>query len=140
MTITETRDDTAPAKKANARPKKKPTKPSGPVPVVSLKELGDRFIAHLSASGKSAGTASSYAMELKTASKVLGADTAIGSLTPDDVEKFFNSNEVMKLKSGKPKAAPSFLKTQRVLRLALVWAVEQKWIETAPLPEKPKSK
>jgi hypothetical protein len=39
------------------------------------------------------------------------------------------------LKSGKPKAKPSVDKTRRVLRLALVWAVEQGWIEKAPLPE-----
>ena len=90
--------------------------------------------------GSSAGTASSYLMEMKTAAKYLGAETLIGSLTPDDVQRFYNSKEVMTLKSGKPKAAPSYLKTQRVLRLALVWAVEQSWIETAPLPETPKSK
>ena len=35
----------------------------------------------------------------------------------------------MKLKSGRPKALPSFMKTRRVLRLALHWAVEQRWLE-----------
>ena len=35
----------------------------------------------------------------------------------------------------KPKAKPSIDKTRRVLRLALCWAVEQGWLEKAPLPE-----
>jgi hypothetical protein len=39
----------------------------------------------------------------------------------------------MRKKNGSPKAQPSFLKTQRVLRLALTWAAnDRKWIEWVP--------
>ncbi len=41
----------------------------------------------------------------------------------------------MKLKNGRPKAAPSYLKTQRVLRLALAWAETQGWLDRAPIPQ-----
>jgi len=102
---------------------------------LTLGELAQRYIEHLEAEGKSNGTCFSYAIELKTAQKALGADTLIASLTPEQVRAYFDSPAVMRLKSGKPKAQPSYLKTRRVLRLALVWAVERKWIAEAPLPE-----
>jgi hypothetical protein len=41
----------------------------------------------------------------------------------------------MKTRTGVDKARPTFLKTQRVLRLALVWAQGAGLIEKAPLPE-----
>jgi hypothetical protein len=41
----------------------------------------------------------------------------------------------MKTRTGVAKARPTFLKTQRVLRLALVWAQDAGIIEKAPLPE-----
>jgi hypothetical protein len=104
-------------------------------PLITMKLLSERYIQHLSESGKSQGTALSYLIEMTTATKFLGEDTAIASLTPDDVRRFNDSRIVMFKRDGKtPKAAPSYLKTQRVLRLALVWAAEQGWIETAPIP------
>ena len=56
-------------------------------------------------------------------------------LTPARVLAYFTSDRVMKTKAGVAKARPTFLKTQRVLRLALVWAQEAGLIERAPLPE-----
>lgn len=120
-----------------AKPKKAP---KGPAPSMTLAELAEHYLAHLQAT-KSAGTALSYKMELDRAVDYLGADTTIGSLTPDDILRFNGSRLVMCKKDGKtPKAAPSYLKTQRVLRLALVWAAEQGWIETAPIPADADSK
>jgi hypothetical protein len=102
---------------------------------MTLAELAKRYIEHLEEVGKSEGTMFSYRIELRTALKHFGEETLISSLTADDVRRYFDSAVVMKLKSGKPKAMPSYLKSQRVLRLALFFAVERKWIETAPLPE-----
>jgi hypothetical protein len=107
---------------------------------LTLGELAERYLKHLEETGKSNGTCFSYAIELKTAQRELGADTLIASLTPEQVRAYFESPAVMKLKSGRPKAQPSFLKTQRVLRLALVWAVERKWLAEAPLPKSDESK
>ena len=48
---------------------------------------------------------------------------------------FFTCDRVMKTRTGVAKERPTFLKTQRVLRLALVWAQDAGLIERAPLPE-----
>lgn len=123
----------SPEKPATEGPAKR-AKSKRPVPLITMKVLGERYIQHLAESGKSPGTALSYMLEITTATKFLGEDTPIATLTPDDVRRFNDSKQVMLLRSGKPKAQPSYLKTQRVLRLALVWSAEQGWIEKAPLP------
>jgi hypothetical protein len=107
---------------------------------MTLAELAKRYIDSLEEAGKSEGTMFSYRIELRTALKHFGEETLISSLTADDVRGYFDSAAVMKLKSGKPKAMPSYLKTQRVLRLALCWAEEKRWIEKAPIPESGESK
>jgi hypothetical protein len=104
---------------------------------MTLGQLATKYIDSLEESGKSEGTQFSYRIELRTAIKHLGEDTLISSLTADGVRRYFECDAVMKLKSGRPKAMPSYAKTQRVLRLALCFAVERKWLEVAPLPEPP---
>lgn len=108
--------------------------------MMTLAELAQRYIDSLEQAGKSEGTQFSYRIELRTACMELGDATLISSLTPDDVRRYFDSATVMKLKSGRPKAMPSYLKTRRVLRLALCFAVERRWLEVAPLPEAAESK
>ena len=129
-------EDPAPAEAA-AEPKpkkgKKTKRETGQT--MTLAELAKRYIDSLEEAGKSEGTQFSYRIELRTALKHFGEETLISSLTPDDVRRYFDSAVVMKLKSGRPKAMPSYLKTQRVLRLALCFAVERKWLDVAPLPE-----
>ncbi len=104
-------------------------------PPTTMAELAERYIAHLEDAGKSAGTTRSYGQDLQTAVAHFGANTKISTLTPAKVAAYFEADVVMKKKSGKPKAKPTFLKTQRVLRLALVWAAEAGLIENAPIPE-----
>ena len=82
-----------------------------------------------------AGTARSYGQDLQTAVTHFGAGTDVNALTAAKVAAYFEADVVMKKKSGKPKAKPTFLKTQRVLRLALVWAAEAGLIENAPIPQ-----
>lgn len=107
---------------------------------MTLGELAERFLEHLKVQGKSHGTLFSYGMEIRVACKELGADTLIANLTPEQVQSFFESPKVTRLKTGRPKAKPSIDKTRRVLRLALHWAVEQRWLEKAPLPDSVESK
>ena len=108
-------------------------------PATTMAELAERYIAHLEDAGKSAGTTRSYGQDLRTAVTHFGAQTGIHTLTPAKVAAYFEADVVMKKRSGKPKAKPTFLKTQRVLRLALVWAAEAGLIENAPIP-KPSAK
>jgi hypothetical protein len=120
----------APAPKT--APKTKTTRK--PKADVTLAELAERYIKHLEDQGKSPGTCSSYGAELKLAMKELGPETLIASLTPEQVQAYFESKAVTKLRSGKKKAQPSIDKTRRVLRLALVFAAEKKLIASAPIP------
>ena len=105
-------------------------------PNLTLAELSAKYLEHMEHDGKSIGTCFSYAMELKTAQNELGPDTLVSEITSADVERFNACDRVMKLKSGKPKAEPSFLKTQRVLRLALNWAAQAGLIASSPIPAK----
>jgi hypothetical protein len=102
---------------------------------LTLAILSERYLAHMERDGKSSGTTASYAMELKTAQAELGAQTRVADLTVEQVQAFFDSKRVTRLKSGKSKAKPSIDKTRRVLRLALCWAEDKKLIEKAPIPE-----
>jgi len=91
-------------------------------------------LARLPARGQSEGTIFSYRMELNPAKAVLGAETLVADLTYDAIAAFNTSDRVMKLKSGKPKAPPSFLKTRRTLRLCLAFAEQGGLIGCSPVP------
>jgi hypothetical protein len=130
----------APKPKAASKPKptkKKPskaqTKPEG-AEGKTLRALAEAFLQQLAREDKSDGTIFSYRQELRTAMLELGEETLIASITPDTVQEFYDSDRVTKLKSGKPKAKPSIDKSRRVLRLALLYAVEAGWLKKAPLP------
>ena len=125
-------DAPAPEIETPAPKTKKPRKPKSDV---TLEDLCTRYIQHLDEAGKSQGTQLSYRLELVTALDELGKDTPLSSLTPARVLEYFTSDRVMKTRTGVAKARPTYLKTQRVLRLALVWAQETGLVEKAPLPE-----
>lgn len=102
---------------------------------LTLGLLADAYAAEMERVGKSPGTCASYAMELRVALAEIGADVPLREVTPQRVGEFFASDRVTKLKSGRAKSPLSIAKTQRVLRLSLVFAEQQGWIEKAPLPE-----
>lgn len=125
-------------KKSNPAPTTEPT--PAPTPEVATNEatleaLAECYLEHLADIGKSQGTVLSYRMELVTALSELGRETLVAELTPDRVLEFFVSDRVTKTRTGVLKARVSVLKTQRVLRQALVWAAEKGLVEKAPLPE-----
>jgi len=101
----------------------------------TLSELTDRYLRALEDLGKAAGTCFSYRIELALAQRVLGADTLVSALTPERVKAFFECDAVTKTRTGVLKARVSVLKTQRVLRQALVWAERSSLVAKAPLPE-----
>jgi hypothetical protein len=119
-------------------PRKKKSKTKASVktdPSITLEDLATRYLEHLETDGRSQGTIFSYRLELVVAMEVLGAKTLLSDLTPARILDFNTSDRVMKTRTGVLKARPSFLKTQRVLRLALVWAAETGLIGRPPLPE-----
>ena len=125
----------APKTKTASKPKptKKKASKAPPKPAMTegktLRDLAEAFLQQLAREDKSDGTIFSYRQELRTAMLELGEETLIASITPDKVQSFYDSARVTKLKSGKPKAKPSIDKSRRVLRLALMYAVEAGWLE-----------
>ena len=120
---------------ADATPEESTTKKKKTKSDITLADLAERYLASMERSGKSNGTIFSYKLELATALNALGADTKLSDLTSEQVALFFGSDRVNKKRNGKEKSPLSIAKTQRVLRLALVWAEETKLIAKAPLPE-----
>lgn len=108
--------------------------PEGNGEPLLLPALAERYLKHLEQLGKTRGTVFSYEIDLGLAITHFGKDTNVRTLTEKEVAKFFNSDAVTKKRSGKPKAEPTILKTRRVLRLALAWAVEAGLLNEAPLP------
>jgi hypothetical protein len=102
-------------------------------PDLTLSSLCEAYLASLGERGQSEGTIFSYRMELKTAQAELGADTRVADLTFDAIAAFNTSKRVMRLKSGKHKAEPSFLKTRRTLRLCLAFAEQSGLIAKSPV-------
>ena len=49
--------------------------------------------------------------------------------------KFFRSDALLKLPSGKERSQPTVEKTKRVLRMFLIWAHETGQIDKLPLPK-----
>jgi hypothetical protein len=121
----------APAPETKPRKSKK-AKPTGDA---TLEQACAGYLANLEAIGKSQGTLFSYKLELVVAMDELGAKTPLAEITSDRVIAFFGSDRVMRTRTGVEKAPPTYLKTRRVLRQALVWAAEAGLIEKAPLPE-----
>ena len=117
------------------RKKKSKVKDAAPTTSMTIEDLAAKFLEHLEVTGKSNGTLFSYKLELVTALDELGKDTLLATLTPARVLEYFTCDRVMKTRTGVQKARPTFLKTQRVLRLALVWAQGSGLIVKAPLPE-----
>jgi hypothetical protein len=110
-------------------------KPKAATADITLEDLAARYLAHMEEIGKSNGTCFSYRLELLSALDELGKDTKLADVTPARVLEYFTCDRVMKTRTGVAKARPTFLKTQRALQLALVWAQDAGLVENAPLPE-----
>ena len=126
--------DAIEAQPATPKKTKATRKPKAKQADLTLADLCERYVKHLEDEGKSGGTVFSYTAELKLACAELGADTKIASITPEQMQAFYDCPRVTKLRSGRPKAAASVAKSRRVIRLALCYALEKKWIDKVPLP------
>jgi hypothetical protein len=102
---------------------------------MTLAELAEKYQASLVAEQRSDATISAYRSDLAIAQRVLGAEVAIDSITPQDVQRFNDSDDVLLSRSGAPKAQPTIERTRRVLRLALDYAEAEGWIVTTPCVE-----
>jgi hypothetical protein len=118
-----------------ATKKKTKATPAVAIPAPTLQDVMQGFLAWLDADGAGPGTLDSYGVELRTALRELGAETLLADLTVERVQAYFECDRVLRTRANKPKAKSSIAKTRRVFRQALLWAQDEKLIETAPLPK-----
>ena len=130
--------DPKPAKTAKSKGAKAKTERDGAsAGAATLYDVAEGYLAALDKDGAGSGTLASYGMELKTAMKALGESTPVASITSKQVAEYFASPAVTRTRTNKPKAKPTIDKTRRVLRLALLWAQDEKLVEVAPIPPAP---
>ena len=101
----------------------------------TLHDAAQAYLEHLKTEGKKEATIKTYGRDFEQIEAFFGADRKLPSILPAHVGKFFKSDVLLKLPSGKKRAKPTVDKTKRVLRMFLVWAKETGRIEKLPLPK-----
>ena len=101
----------------------------------TLHDAAPVYLEHLKTQGKKEATLKTYQRDFEQIESFFGADRGLPSILPAHVGKFFKSDALLKLPSGKKRAQPTVDKTLRVLRMFLVWAKETGRIEKLPLPK-----
>ena len=101
----------------------------------TLHEAGQAYLEHLKSQGKKERTVYTYGKDFEQLEAFFGADRKLKGILAPHVGKFFRSDALLKLTSGKQRAEPTVKKTMRVLRMFLVWAKETGRIDKLPLPK-----
>ena len=101
----------------------------------TLHDAAQVYLEHLRKQGKKEATLRTYARDFEQIETFFGADRKLSAILPAHVGKFFKSDALLKLPSGKKRAEPTIQKTKRVLRMFLVWAKETGRIDKLPLPK-----
>jgi len=101
----------------------------------TLHDAAQAYLDYLQTQGKKETTLRTYSKDFEQIETFFGADRELPSILPAHVGKFFKSDVLLKLPSGKERAKPTVDKTKRVLRMFLVWAKETSKIDKLPLPK-----
>jgi len=101
----------------------------------TLHDAAQVYLEHLRKHGKKEATLKTYAKDFEQIESFFGADRKLSAILPAHVGRFFKSDALLKLPSGKKRAEPTVEKTRRVLRMFLVWAMETGRIDKLPLPK-----
>ena len=102
---------------------------------LTLDQATKEYIEHLRQAGKKERTLYTYGKDFEQIAAFFGADKKLSAIRSMDVGRFLKSDDLLKLPSGKERAKPTVDKTVRVLRMFLVWAASQGYMEKAPLPK-----
>ena len=101
----------------------------------TLHEAAKAYIEHLRTQGKTERTLYTYGKDFEQIEAFFGTERKLTSILTPHVGKFFKSDALLKLPSGKERAKPTVEKTKRVLRMFLIWAKDTGRIEKLPLPK-----
>lgn len=93
------------------------------------------YLEHLRGQGKKERTLYTYGKDFQIIEGFFGGDKALSSIRTPQVGKFFKSDHLLKMPSGKERAKPTVDKTVRVLRMFLIWAKESGRLSELPLPK-----
>lgn len=102
---------------------------------ISVKEAIANYMDVLKEAGKSERTLYTYGKDFEQVMAFFGADRPLNSILLTQVGKFYRSDVLLKLPNGQERAFKTVDKTRRVFRMFLVWAYQQGYIETLPLPK-----
>ncbi|MCB2141503.1 hypothetical protein KQH29_01025 [bacterium] len=101
----------------------------------TIHEAAQTFLEHLRQQGKKERTLYTYAKDFDLIEGFFGGDKPLASVRTPQVGKFFKSDHLLKMPSGKERAKPTVDKTVRVFRMFLVWAKETGRLASLPLPK-----
>ncbi len=101
----------------------------------TLHEAAQAYLEHLKGEGRKERTLYTYGKDFEQIEAFFGADRKLKGILAPHVGKFFRSDALLKLPSGKERSQPTVEKTKRVLRMFLVWAHESGLIDKLPLPK-----
>ena len=93
------------------------------------------YLEHLKSEGKSERTIYTYNMDAKQITGFFGTERKLTSILSPHVGKFLKSDALLRLPNGTERAEPTVRKTVRVLRMFLIWARDNGYIEKLPLPK-----
>ena len=101
----------------------------------TIHDAAQAYLGHLREQGKKERTLYTYAKDFEIIEAFFGSDKPLASIRTPQVGKFFKSDLLRKLPSGKERAELTINKTVRVFRMFLVWAKETGRIANLPLPK-----
>ena len=105
------------------------------MPQHTIHEAAEAFLGHLREQGKKERTLYTYRKDLEIVEAFFGGDKKMSSIRTPQVGKFFKSDTLLKLPTGRERAKPTLDKTVRVFRMFLVWAKDTGQLADLPLPK-----
>ena len=100
----------------------------------TLREAMNEYLEHLRTEGKSERTLYTYDRDVQQIVGFFGTEKKLSAVLTPHVSKFLTSDALLKLPSGRERAAITIRKTVRVLRMFLVWAKDKGYIAKLPIP------
>ena len=101
----------------------------------TIHDAAQVYIEHLRQQGKKERTLYTYGKDFQIIEGFFGGDKPLASIRTPQVGKFFKSDHLIKMPSGKERAKPTVDKTVRVFRMFIVWAKETGRLAVLPLPK-----
>ena len=103
---------------------------------INMKAAVEKYLKHLEEIGKSNSTRYTVTLDLGMLTAYLGEEKELAKLLPVHIAGFFKSEPVNKIGDPPRDRRPAtVLQIKRVTRQFLVWAQEQNYLASIPLPK-----